>query len=90
MTQKIVFEYLWMWLSAFIMLILYGIIAIVMRGILVIGDESGNQSRWKLKWNWSGKHREEGGWGNGDQMSIDDGEDEERRQAKAIANLMLL
>ncbi|RDB30849.1 hypothetical protein Hypma_005911 [Hypsizygus marmoreus] len=86
-TEKIVFEYLWMWLAAFIMLIIYGIIALVMRGILVIGDESGNESRWKLRWDWSGNR------GVRDRISTDDmeddDEDEERRQARAIANLML-
>ncbi|KAF8068761.1 hypothetical protein FPV67DRAFT_1652217 [Lyophyllum atratum] len=83
MKEKIIFEYLWMWLAGFIMLIIYGMTAIVMRGILVVGDESERSGRWGLRWNWSGRKRTR-------QAFVDDnGEEEEERQAKAIANLML-
>jgi len=82
-TEKIVFEYMWMWLAAFIMLIIYGITALVMRGILTIGDESQRNGRWRLGWSWSGRKRTR-------QAFLDDeNEEKEMRQAKAIANLML-
>lgn len=79
-----------MWLVASIMLVLYGITALVMRGILIVGDDLDN--RWKLTWNWGGKPKRTGNPIGGALMRVDDdeGDGEERRQAKAIANLMLL
>jgi hypothetical protein len=80
-TERIIFEYLWMWFAAFVMLILYGIIAIVMRGLLIIDGK-------KWRWNWHQNAR------RSDRLRMDrlalDEEDEEERQSKAIANLMLL
>lgn len=37
-TERIVCQYLWMWAAGGIMVVLYGLIAIVMRGIIVIED----------------------------------------------------
>jgi hypothetical protein len=36
--ERIVFEYLWMWIAGGIMLILYGVIFLVMRGVLDLSD----------------------------------------------------
>lgn len=93
-TEKVIFEYLWLWIAAFIMLVLYGLTALVMRGILVIKDESEDDSegRSKLMWNFrretakrsDKKHHAETGLG---QIDV---EGEERHQAKVVANLMLL
>ncbi|KAG5646751.1 hypothetical protein DXG03_002433 [Asterophora parasitica] len=84
--EKIVFEYLWMWLAAFIMLTLYGIIALVMRGILVVGDDSREHSRWRFRcrWNWTGRQR-----ARQELAEYDEEDEEEARQARTVANLML-
>lgn len=82
-TERIVFEYLWMWIAAFTMLILYGIIALVMRGTLVI-----NGKKWKFNWNRSARESQRD-WFGMDMLDLDD-QGEEERQSKAIANLMLL
>ncbi|KAG5638296.1 hypothetical protein H0H81_000821 [Sphagnurus paluster] len=81
--EKIVLEYMWMWIAAFATLILYAIIAIVMRGILIVGDETGDGGRWSVRWKWSVKRRPRR------VLEDDEDEQEEERQAKAIANLML-
>jgi hypothetical protein len=83
-----------MWLAAFIMLLLYGVIALVMRRILVIGDETNDRS-WKVRWNWPEKANERPRQKPrvliaSPQGSEDSDGVEERRQAKTVANLMLL
>lgn len=93
--EKIVFEYLWMWLAAFIMLCLYGVIALVLRGVLVIGDEQNDERRWTVGWNWQlrrvgSSSRKRDLIGSKDEAVGPDDSDEERRQAKVIANRMLL
>lgn len=82
-TEQIIFEYLWMWIAAFTMLILYGIIALVMRGTLVI-----NGKKWKFNWNQSARESQRDRLGM-DMLDLDE-QGEEERQSKAIANLMLL
>ncbi|TFK38107.1 hypothetical protein BDQ12DRAFT_683986 [Crucibulum laeve] len=72
--ERIVFEYLWMWLSAFIMLVLYGIIALVMRGILVVEDG--------VHWHTKKDHVKP-------DLSGAEEDDVYEKQSKAIANLML-
>lgn len=63
-----------MWLAAFIMLVIYGIIALVMRGYIVF--EGG------VRWQRSGRGR----------VKVDLGavEDDDEKESKAVANLMLL
>ncbi|TFK44173.1 hypothetical protein BDQ12DRAFT_672519, partial [Crucibulum laeve] len=39
LTERIMSEYLWMWLSAAVMTILYGVMFLVMRGVISIGEE---------------------------------------------------
>lgn len=92
---RIVFEYLWMWIAAFIMLCLYGVIALVIRGILVIGDEQKDERSWKIMWNWQPKQlatlsRKRGDFVGSKNEAEGPDDSEDRRQAKAVANRMLL
>ncbi|RXW18065.1 hypothetical protein EST38_g7787 [Candolleomyces aberdarensis] len=71
---QILSEYLWVWASGFIMAILYGIMFLVMRGFLIIGNGKG--VRWARK-----ESRVK--------LDLSAGDDEEERAARAMANLLL-
>ncbi|KAJ2922566.1 hypothetical protein H1R20_g14517, partial [Candolleomyces eurysporus] len=71
---QILSEYLWVWASAFIMAILYGIMFLVMRGFLIIGNGKG--VRWAKKQSRV-------------KLDLSAGDDEEERAARAMANLLL-
>jgi hypothetical protein len=70
----IVTEYLWVWLAAGVMAILYTIMFTVMRGWFIIDD---NGIHWYKNYNPS----DEG---------VEEMETEEEKEMKGIANLMLL
>lgn len=74
LAQRLALEYLWMWLAAFLMLVLYGILALVMRGVFTIRKEEEYSDVEDVR----SVHLES-------PMT-----EEERQQSKAIANLMLL
>lgn len=69
-------EYLWLWSAAGIMLIIYGVIALVMRGIILLDDGL------HIVLPWKGKNRIKN--------DLTAADDDEERQSKMIANLMLL
>jgi hypothetical protein len=71
---QILSEYLWVWSSAIIMSILYGIMFLFMRGFLVIGNGKG------LRWKRASRVK----------LDLSGGDDEEERAARAMANLLLL
>lgn len=71
-------EYLWMWLAAFLMLILYGIIALVMHGFIVV---EGKKIRLRNKGD---------ALGTKELATSSDIDNEEERANKQIANMMLL
>lgn len=73
LAQRLALEYLWMWLAAFLMLVLYGILALVMRGVFTIRKEEEYSDVEDVR----SVHLES-------PMT-----EEERQQSKAIANLML-
>lgn len=70
-------EYLWMWLAAFLMLVLYGIIALVMHGFIVVEGK-------KIRLRNQGD-----ALGTKELGASSDVDDEEERANKQIANLML-
>ncbi|KAF8889635.1 hypothetical protein BD779DRAFT_323283 [Infundibulicybe gibba] len=70
-TERIVLEYLWLWLAAGIMLVLYGIIAAVIRGFITIEDGQVQIGRQEAA------------------LEANEEEQEEEKQAKDVANLML-
>ncbi|KAJ2919918.1 hypothetical protein MD484_g441, partial [Candolleomyces efflorescens] len=70
---QILSEYLWVWSSAIIMTVLYGIMFLFMRGFLVIGGGKG------LRWKRESRVR----------LDLEGGDDEEERAARAMANLLL-
>ncbi|PPQ78887.1 hypothetical protein CVT24_012274 [Panaeolus cyanescens] len=72
-TERIVTEYLWVWLSAFVMVVLYGAMFLVMRGWVII-DEGVH---------WYKNYQESS------DNSYEHVESEETRRTKAIANSML-
>ena len=71
---QILSEYLWVWASAFIMAILYGVMFLVMRGFLIIGNGSG------IRWRRASRVR----------LDLSEGDDDDERAARAMANLLLL
>ncbi len=72
-------EYLWMWLAAFLMLVLYGIIALVMHGFIVV---EGKKVRLRNKDDTLSIKE------LGTSSDLDD--DDEERANKQIATMMLL
>jgi hypothetical protein len=73
-TEQLLTEYVWQWASAFLMLILYTIMFVVMRGWL-IEDVSGG-------WYWYTHNKTRNGAGQR--------ETQEEKESKAIAKLLLL
>lgn len=71
--ERIALEYLWIWITLAVMVIIYGLIALIMRGFVVIDGGvhfmiQGNQVR----------------------QDLTTADDEDERQSKAVANLMLI
>ncbi|TFK69577.1 hypothetical protein BDN72DRAFT_767748, partial [Pluteus cervinus] len=76
-SERIALEYFWMWFAAFLMLILYGILALVMRGVISIHSEDVEDRL---------QEDEDGNRIGGTSLLVND---DEEQQAKAIAGLML-
>ncbi|KAK0192871.1 hypothetical protein F5146DRAFT_1041820 [Armillaria mellea] len=71
--ERIVLEYLWIWITLAVMVIIYGLIALIMRGFVVI-DEG---VHFMIQ-------------GNRVRQDLTTADDEDERQSKMVANLMLI
>ncbi|PBK68884.1 hypothetical protein ARMSODRAFT_1019459 [Armillaria solidipes] len=71
--ERIALEYLWLWIALAVMVTMYGLIALVMRGFIVV-DEG---VHFMIQ-------------GNRVRQDLTAADDEDERQSKAVANLMLI
>ncbi|KAK0470527.1 hypothetical protein IW261DRAFT_1005489 [Armillaria novae-zelandiae] len=71
--ERIVLEYLWIWIALAVMFIIYGLIALVMRGFIVVDEGVHFMTH-----------------GNRVRQDLTAANDEDERQSKAVANLMLI
>ncbi|KAK0449785.1 uncharacterized protein EV420DRAFT_1750560 [Desarmillaria tabescens] len=70
--ERIALEYLWLWIALAVMVILYGLIALVMRGFIVLDEGIHFMTQRNRRW-----------------QDLTAADDEDERQSKAVANLML-
>ncbi|KAK0494649.1 hypothetical protein EDD18DRAFT_351837 [Armillaria luteobubalina] len=71
--ERITLEYLWIWITLAVMFIIYGLIALVMRGFIIVDEGVHFMIH-----------------GNRVRQDLTAADDEDERQSKAVANLMLI